>query len=87
MLLACGCLLLLCCVQEGRPRQECYTPEVLAQIQADNWDFAAPGGESQKQLEDRMVRECVRCVRQGSGFRVLALSLRSPNPGNQTTLA
>lgn len=42
-------------VQEGKPRQQCYTPQVLQQIAADNWNFAAPGDESQKQLEDRVV--------------------------------
>jgi hypothetical protein len=50
-------------LQEGRPRQECYTPQVLQQIQADSWSFAAPGGESQKQLEDRVVRGA-RCATQ-----------------------
>jgi hypothetical protein len=47
-----------CVLQEGKPRQECYTPEVLAAIQADNWNFAAPGGESQRQLEERVVSSC-----------------------------
>lgn len=49
----------VCCtvMQEGRPRHECYTPQVLQQIQADNWNFAAPGGESQRQLEERVVSE------------------------------
>lgn len=47
-------------MQEGKPRQECYTPEVLKQIEKDKWGFAAPGGESQMQLEDRMV--CVHRV-------------------------
>jgi hypothetical protein len=49
------CLPVLFCVQEGKPRQQCYTQEVLAAIQADSWNFAAPGGESQRQLEERVV--------------------------------
>eukprot|EP00878_Enallax_costatus_P023734 GHUV01025271.1.p1 GENE.GHUV01025271.1~~GHUV01025271.1.p1 ORF type:complete len:217 (+),score=59.80 GHUV01025271.1:1044-1694(+) len=40
---------------EGKPRDQCYTPDVLSQIAADPWHFAAPGGESQQQLEERMV--------------------------------
>lgn len=39
--------------QEGQPRAQCYTAEVLKAIDADPWNFAAPGGESQKQLEER----------------------------------
>lgn len=48
--------------QEGKPRHECYTPEVLAAIQADGWNFAAPGGESQRQLEERVVSSCCSAV-------------------------
>lgn len=29
---------------------------MLAQIAADPWRFAAPGGESQQQLEERMAK-------------------------------
>jgi hypothetical protein len=62
--LDCCCCCCCCCrpvQQEGKPRHQCYTPAVLQQIQQDGWNFAAPGGESQKQLEDRMVR-CARCA-------------------------
>ena len=34
---------------EGAGRAECYTPQVLEEIKRDPWNFAAPGGESQKQ--------------------------------------
>jgi broad specificity phosphatase PhoE len=39
----------------GRARNEVYTEEVLAQIQADNWNFKAPNGESQRTVEMRML--------------------------------
>ena len=35
----------------GRPRETIYTDEVLAQINADPWNFHPPKGESQKQVE------------------------------------
>ncbi len=41
--------------QEGAPRAECYTSAVLARIDADPWNFAAPGGESQKDVEERVA--------------------------------
>ena len=39
---------------EGKMREEVYTAEVLERINADNWNFRAPNGESQKELEERM---------------------------------
>lgn len=41
---------------EGKPREEIYTPEVLAQITSDNWNFTPPCGESQRAVEERMLR-------------------------------
>lgn len=41
---------------EGRPRGECYTPETMEAIKRDNWNFKAPNGESQKEVEERMLR-------------------------------
>jgi len=41
---------------EGKVRSEIYTPEVLAKINSDNWNFAAPNGESQKTVEERMLK-------------------------------
>jgi broad specificity phosphatase PhoE len=40
----------------GLVRSETYTPEVLAQIQADNLNFKAPNGESQAEVADRMMQ-------------------------------
>ena len=40
---------------EGKLRSEIYTSEMLARINADNWNFKAPSGESQKELEERMT--------------------------------
>ena len=42
----------------GKDRKETYTPEVLERIRASPLDFAAPGGESQRQVEERVAR-CV----------------------------
>ena len=41
---------------EGQPRTEIYTPETLARINADNWNFTPPKGESQIAVEQRMLR-------------------------------
>ncbi|MDR2650965.1 MAG: histidine phosphatase family protein [Prevotellaceae bacterium] len=41
---------------EGKPRAEFYTPECQATILADNRNFKAPGGESQKDVEERMLQ-------------------------------
>lgn len=40
---------------EGKPRQEIYTPEILAKINSDNWHFTPPNGESQRAVEERML--------------------------------
>lgn len=40
---------------EGAYRSLCYTPEVLQQIESDCLNFAPPRGESQKQVEERMM--------------------------------
>jgi broad specificity phosphatase PhoE len=40
---------------EGKPRVEVYTPEVLARIKADNYNFTPPNGESQRMVEERML--------------------------------
>jgi len=40
---------------EGRLRTEIYTPEQLYEINSNQWLFKAPGGESQKEVEDRML--------------------------------
>ncbi|MDA2922338.1 histidine phosphatase family protein [Patescibacteria group bacterium AH-259-L07] len=41
---------------EGKPRVDIYTPEVLALINKDNWNFTPPNGESQRAVEERMLR-------------------------------
>lgn len=40
---------------EGRLRSEIYTPERLAEINSNQWLFKAPNGESQKEVEERMM--------------------------------
>lgn len=40
----------------GKDRKETYTPQVLSEIRARPLDFAAPGGESQRQVEERVAR-------------------------------
>lgn len=47
-------------------RRECFTPELTAAFAADPWglawDFAPPGGESQRQVEQRMSEYLVQQV-------------------------
>ena len=40
---------------EGRLRAEIYTPARLQEINSNNWLFKAPGGESQQEVEYRMM--------------------------------
>lgn len=40
---------------EGKLRPEIYTPEQLAKINANQWLFTPPNGESQKEVEERML--------------------------------
>src|SRR3989338_1583367 len=40
----------------GKLRSEIYTPEQIAIINKDNWNFAAPEGESQAQVGSRVYR-------------------------------
>jgi len=39
----------------GRRRHHIYTKEQVAIIDCDNWNFKAPGGESQRECEERMT--------------------------------
>ena len=41
---------------EGQPRMIVYQPDILAQIKEDPAGFAPPGGESQADVEKRMLR-------------------------------
>ncbi len=40
---------------EGGQRADCYNEQNIKLIKADTWNFAAPGGESQRQVEERMI--------------------------------
>lgn len=40
---------------EGKERSQVYTPEVLKLIHEDPWNFALPRGESQRDVEVRML--------------------------------
>lgn len=40
---------------EGKPRSEIYSPEQLAEINSNQWLFTPPNGESQKEVEERMM--------------------------------
>ena len=52
---------------EGMVRKEVYTPEMLAEINSNNWHFKAPGGESQKEVEERMLRMIENITRDNGG--------------------
>jgi len=41
---------------EGRMRREVYTPAVLERMEKEGYRFAAPGGESQQEVENRAVK-------------------------------
>jgi len=47
---------------EGAMRSSCYTPEILDLINADTHNYASPGGESQRQVEERMIDYLLRKV-------------------------
>jgi probable phosphoglycerate mutase len=40
---------------EGKLRSKIYTSEMLAEINSNQWLFKAPNGESQKEVEERML--------------------------------
>jgi len=40
---------------EGKPRDECHTVEVIQRMKTEGWDFKGPGGESLREVENRMV--------------------------------
>ena len=40
---------------EGKLRSEIYSPEQLAEINSNQWLFTPPNGESQKEVEERML--------------------------------
>lgn len=37
-------------------RSQTYTPEMLEKIRSDNWNFKAPNWESQRDVEERMLK-------------------------------
>ncbi|MDR1330702.1 MAG: histidine phosphatase family protein, partial [Tannerella sp.] len=77
---------------EGRPRNEIYTPKRLAEIKANPWHFKAPGGESQKETEERMlifierniirpyVDGCFLLIGHGVAFRCLLRGILGIKP-------
>lgn len=77
---------------EGRLREEIYTPERLAEINARVPNFKAPGGESHKEVEQRMTAFVAReilepyaggrflIVGHGMTFRCLLQGLFSLDP-------
>jgi probable phosphoglycerate mutase len=55
---------------ESLPREQTYTPELLARMGNNNWDFKAPNGESQREVEERMhewfekdIKDAYECAR------------------------
>ncbi len=41
---------------EGKLRCDIYSLDVLAKINSDNWNFKPPNGESQRDVEERMMK-------------------------------
>jgi len=47
---------------EGEKRTNIYTPELINHINTDNWNFKAPNGESQRDVENRVVDWILRNI-------------------------
>lgn len=58
---------------EGRPRAECYTKDVMNAIRQDPENFAAPLGESKRQVQDRVLRVLDQVTDPALGFKCVAL--------------
>lgn len=52
---------------EGKVRKEVYTEDVRKELLADNYLFKAPGGESQKEVEERMEKYVNEIIEQWDG--------------------
>jgi broad specificity phosphatase PhoE len=76
---------------EGKLREEFYTPERMTQVDADNWNFKAPNGESQRDVENRMTAfadeiadkhpgETVALVTHGVAIKCLLRGVMDWNP-------
>jgi hypothetical protein len=74
--------------QEGAPRAECYTAEVLSRIDADPWNFAAPGGESQRDVEERCASSGLGRADEGlvKGRLLAGPKVHTTQPPNQRGL-
>ncbi|MBR9705225.1 histidine phosphatase family protein [Candidatus Pacearchaeota archaeon] len=46
---------------EGKVRAGVYTTEVLSLMECDYWNFSPPNGESQRNVEERMLR-CINLI-------------------------
>lgn len=57
----------------GCIRKDTYTSEVLAEMQRDPWNFSAPNGESQKDVELRMMDWIERIAVQYSAQSTIAV--------------
>ncbi|CAI5971279.1 unnamed protein product [Closterium sp. NIES-64] len=64
---------------ERQPRRTIYQQGVLEQMTAAQPDFRAPGGESQRQVEFRMV-EFINMFSHGTAIRCLLRGLLGSNP-------
>jgi broad specificity phosphatase PhoE len=53
-------------VWEGAKRAECYTPHILKRIESDTHGFAPAGGESQRDVEVRLMNFLSSVVLQAS---------------------
>lgn len=41
---------------ELKPKKEVYTDDLIKEINKDNWNFTPPNGESQRNVEERMLK-------------------------------
>jgi len=75
----------------GKPRIEAYSSENIKLMNSDPWNFAAPNGESQRQVEDRMLNflynnvlnrnySSVAIYGHGMAFKCLTRGIMNLNP-------
>lgn len=61
-------------IWEGLDRETTYTPDILKDMTAQRWHFKAPEGESQHDVERRMVEFTAECLEKYPGKDIIVFS-------------
>lgn len=63
---------------EGKKREECYNPATMKVLNELGWNFKAPGGESRKEVEERMLgfveKEVLSKYKEGQNIKIAVFS-------------